>query len=75
MAPTRNAKAAHGRLESGDKSKNSPEPGRDGRVDPALSAADRPLPGSFRAQNMTEAAIMDKCGNTPPNIGHFPKIR
>jgi hypothetical protein len=70
MAPTRNATAARGRLESGDSAIDSPEPGRDGRVDaPAL--ADRRFPGPFEEENMTEAAIMNKSGNTPPNIGHF----
>jgi len=71
MAPTRNAKAASGRLESGDVSNDSPEPGRDSRVDPAPTPADRRFPGPFQSQNMAEAAIMDKSGNTPPNIGHF----
>jgi len=71
MAPTRNATAARGRLESGDTSNVSPEPGRDGRVDPAAMLADRRFPGPFQPENMTEAAIMDKSGNTPPNIGHF----
>jgi hypothetical protein len=71
MALIRNATAARGRLESGDSSIDSPEPDRDGRVDPALMLADRRFPGPFQNQNMTEAAIMDKSGNTCPNIGHF----
>jgi hypothetical protein len=71
MAPTRNATAASGRLDSGDGSNDPPEPGLDGRVDPTPAPADRRLPGPFQRQNMTEAAIMDKSGNTPPNIGHF----
>jgi hypothetical protein len=71
MAPTRNATAARGRLESGDASIDSPEPSHDGRVDPAPAFADRRFPGPLQNQNMTEAAIMDKSGNTPPNIGHF----
>jgi len=75
MAPTRNATAARGRLDSGDLSKDLPEPGRDGRTDPAPAPTDRRLPGPFQRQNMTEAAIMDKSGNKPPNIGHFPQIR
>jgi hypothetical protein len=69
MAPTRNATAVRGRLESGDASTDSPESGRD---DPAPACADRRFPGPFQAQKMTEAAKMDKSGNTPPNIGHFP---
>jgi hypothetical protein len=72
MAPIRNATAVCGRLDSGDGSNDSPEPGHDGRVDPVPVIADRRLPGPFQRQNMTEAAIMDKSGNTPPNIGHFP---
>jgi hypothetical protein len=72
MAPTRNATAVCGRLGSGDGSTDPPEPGHDGRVDPALSLAERRFPGLFQGQNMTEAAIMDKSGNTFPNIGHFP---
>jgi hypothetical protein len=71
MAPTRNAAAACGRLDSGAGSTDPPEPGHDGSVDPAPSFADPRLPGPFQ-ENMTEAAIMDKSGNTPPNIGHFP---
>jgi hypothetical protein len=72
MAPIRNATAACGRLDSGDASNSPPEPGRDGRVDPASLSADRRSPGPFQEENMTDAAIMDKSGNTPPNIGHFP---
>ena len=72
MAPTRNAKAACGRSNSGDSSSGPPEPGRNGRADPALSAAGRRFPGRFQGENMAEAVIMDKSGKTPPNIGHFP---
>jgi hypothetical protein len=75
MAPTRNAKAAGGRLDSGVASNDVPEPGRDGRADPAPSAAGRRLPDAFQGQNMTEAAIMDKSGSTPPNIGQLSQIR
>src|SRR5689334_20103952 len=49
----------------------SPEFGGD-CVDPTLLSVDRCGPGSLRDQNTTDAAIMDKSGNTPPNIGHFP---
>jgi len=72
MAPTRDATVVCGRLESADGSNDPPDPGHDGRVDPASSLADRRLPGPFQGQNMIDAAIMDKSGNTPPNIGHFP---
>jgi hypothetical protein len=72
MAPIRNATAACGRLESGDTSNGSPGPDRNGRVDPTPSYADRRFPDPLRNLNMTDAAIMDKSGNTPPNIGHFP---
>jgi hypothetical protein len=72
MAPTRNATAACGRLGSGDASNSPPEPGRNGRVDPIPPSADRRFPGPFQEENMTDAALMDKSGNTPPNIGHFP---
>jgi hypothetical protein len=72
MAPTRNATAACGRLESGDASNSSPDPGGDGRDDPIAPAADRRFPGPFQEENITDAAIMDKSGNTPANIGHFP---
>jgi hypothetical protein len=71
MAPTRNAKAAGGRLDSGIASKISPEPGHDGRAEPAPSVAGRRLPNAFQGQNMTEATMMDKSGNTPPNIGQL----
>jgi len=69
MAPT--AKAVSGPLASGGESICPPEPGRDGRVDPNTSFADRRFPGPFQGQNMTEAAIIDKSGTPPPNIGHF----
>jgi hypothetical protein len=75
MAPIQNAKAARGRLDSGDASNDSPEAGRDGRVDTAPSWVARRLSGAFQGQNMTEAAIMDKSGKSAPNIGHFPEIR
>jgi hypothetical protein len=71
MAPTRNATAARGRLDSGDLAIDSPEPRRDGRADPAPALADRRFPSPFQEVNMTEAAIIDKSGNTSPNIGHF----
>jgi hypothetical protein len=66
MAPTRNATAVCARLESGDAAIGPPQPGR------ADSLVDRRLPGPFRAEKIADAAIMDKSGNTPPNIGHFP---
>jgi hypothetical protein len=69
MALARNATAACARLESGDPTIGPPEPGRAGRAD---SLVDRRLPGPFQAEKIADAAIMDKSGNTPPNIGHFP---
>jgi hypothetical protein len=73
MAPTRNARIAGSRRDSGVASKISPVSGRDGRADPAPFAGRR-LPDPFEDQNMTEAAIMDKSGNTPPNIGQLSQI-
>jgi hypothetical protein len=72
MAPTRDATAAGARLESGDATICPPGPGRDGCVDPTPRSADRRLPGPLQEENITDAAIMDNSGDTPPNIGHFP---
>jgi hypothetical protein len=72
MAPGRDATAACARRDSGDATNGLPEPGRDGRVDRTPGSADRDFPGPFQAEKTTDAAIMDKSGNTPPNIGHFP---
>src|SRR5262249_16703397 len=72
MAPT--AKAVSGPLASGGESKCPSESGRNGRVDPDNSFEDRWFPGPFQGQNKTEAAIIDKSGPKPPNIGHFSQI-